>query len=109
MAYNSCGFGEDRNRSRWPKQRAPIALAISEDDGVTWDLRRIVESAEGYCGRLNGSSNRRYGYPVLMQGRDGAIHLAYTWRQRRAIKYVKIDEAWIRGETSLDEGLKYQF
>ena len=109
MAYNSCGFGEDRNRSRWPKQRAPIALAISEDDGVTWDLRRIVESAEGYCGRLNGSNNRRYGYPVLMQGRDGAIHLAYTWRQRRAIKYVKIDEAWIRGETSLDEGLKYQF
>ena len=39
--------------------------------------------------------NREFSYPSLCQTADGAIHLAYTyWRQ--AIKYVRVDEAWIR-------------
>ena len=39
--------------------------------------------------------NREFSYPSLCQTPDGALHLAYTyWRQ--AIKYVRVDEAWIR-------------
>ncbi len=109
LAYNACGFGEDRKEARWPRQRAPITLALSEDDGLTWDLRRIVEGAEGFCGRRNAVNNKRYEYPVLLQGKDGTIHLAYTWGNRRAVKYVRVEEGWIRGEKELDEGLRYQF
>lgn len=109
LAYNACSFGEDRSSTKWPRQRSPITVALSEDDGVTWNYRRIAEGAEGYCGKFNASCNQRYEYPVLLQNQAGDIHLAYTWGNRRSIKYVRIHENWIRGEQKLDEGMRYRF
>ena len=46
----------------------------------------------------NDVNNRRYEYPCLIQGKDGRIHVAYAWGYRKRIKYLCMDEAWIRGE-----------
>jgi predicted neuraminidase len=35
-------------------------------------------------------------YPYLLEGEDGAIHVAYTYF-RRAIKYVRLPQGWIDG------------
>lgn len=82
----------------WGTPRAPLTLAISEDGGLTWPHRRNLETGDGYCMTNNSKDrlNREFSYPSLCQTADGAIHLAYTyWRQ--AIKYVRVDESWIRG------------
>ncbi|MBS7789450.1 exo-alpha-sialidase [Roseococcus sp. SDR] len=81
----------------WGAPRAPLRLALSEDGGLTWPHRRNLEVGDGYCMTNNSKDrlNREFSYPSLCQTADGTIHLAYTyWRQ--AIKYVRVDEAWIR-------------
>jgi predicted neuraminidase len=40
--------------------------------------------------------NREYSYPSIVQSQDGALHIAFTWF-RQKIKYVRVDEAWVRG------------
>jgi predicted neuraminidase len=30
-----------------------------------------------------------YSYPAVIQGRDGVLHLTYTWHRRR-IRYVRL-------------------
>lgn len=81
----------------WGAPRAPMTIALSEDGGLTWPWRRNLEEGDGYCLTNNSKDrlNREFSYPSLCQTPDGALHLVYTfWRQ--AIKYTRIDEAWIR-------------
>lgn len=81
----------------WGAPRAPMTIAVSEDGGRTWPWRRNLEVGDGYCMTNNSKDrlNREFSYPSLCQTQDGALHLAYTfWRQ--AIKYVRVDESWIR-------------
>jgi predicted neuraminidase len=81
----------------WGAPRAPLALALSENGGLTWPHRRNLEVGDGYCMTNNSKDrlNREFSYPSLCQTADGALHVAYTyWRQ--AIKYVRVSEAWIR-------------
>lgn len=98
LAYNAVGFCDDPTRTVWPDQRCPITLAISEDNGKTWPFRRVLEMGEGFVGTHNDINNGRYEYPVLAEGADGCLHAAYTYRGRQCIKYVCVDEKWIRGE-----------
>lgn len=82
----------------WGAPRAPMTLAISEDGGRTWPRRRNLETGDGYCLTNNSKDrrNREFSYPTIRQTPDGALHVAYTyWRQ--AIKYVRVDEAWVKG------------
>jgi predicted neuraminidase len=75
----------------WGAPRAPLTLAISSDRGLTWPLRRHLETGDGYCMTNNSRDrlNREFSYPTLVQGADGTLHIAYTyWRQ--AIKYVRV-------------------
>ena len=92
------GMTSEAERTVWPDQRCPVVLAISEDGGKTWPWRRIIEHGEGFIGPWNDVNNRRYEYPCLIQGKDGRIHVAYAWGYRKRIKYLCMDEAWIRGE-----------
>jgi predicted neuraminidase len=81
----------------WGAPRAPMTIALSEDGGQTWPWRRNLEVGDGFCMTNNSKDrlNREFSYPSLCQTPDGALHLAYTyWRQ--AIKYVRVDEAWVR-------------
>lgn len=58
--------------------RTPLNVAIS-DDGVKW--RRILT--------LEDSPVSQYSYPSVIQGRDGTVHIVYTWRRQR-IKHVAL-------------------
>ena len=57
--------------------RSPLHLAIS-DDGLRW--RDVV--------RLDGGW-REYSYPSIIQDKDGALHVSYTWR-RASIAHARI-------------------
>ena len=81
----------------WGVPRAPMTLAISEDGGRTWPHRRNLETGDGYCMTNNSREkiNREFSYPTILQSPDGALHVAYTY-YRQAIKYVRVDEDWVR-------------
>ena len=97
VIYNPVSFNDDVTRTVWPGRRSPVTIALSEDGGITWPYRRVVEPGEGFCGIWNDCNNRNYEYPVMMQGSDGKIHVAYSWGSRKCMKYVCVDENWIRG------------
>ena len=82
----------------WGAPRAPLTLAVSDDDGHSWRWKRNLEVGDGYCMTNNSADkrNREYSYPSIVQTADGTIHIAYTvFRQR--IRYVRIAEDWVRG------------
>ena len=73
LAYNHGTNGRDNLR-----------LAVSADDGITWQPGPYVEAGAGH----------EYSYPCLVQDRRGRIHLTYTWRRER-IKHVEFNMAWL--------------
>lgn len=68
--------------------REALLLWLSADAGQTWQASRTVEAA------TDGGAD--FTDPVLLQARDGRIHLVYTWRQQR-IKHAVFSEAWLDG------------
>ena len=87
----------------WGAPRAPLTIALSEDDGRTWPYKRNLEVGDGFCLTNNSSQekNREFSYPSIAQTADGAIHIAYT-RFRQRIKYVRIEESWIQAASPKD-------
>ena len=82
----------------WGVPRAPLTLCVSEDGGLTFPLRRVVEDGPGTClsnDPLDGK-NRELSYPAMVEDEDGGLRLAFTFH-RRAIKYVALEKAWIDG------------
>jgi alpha-L-rhamnosidase len=72
-------YNDFRTVAGTPKgPRTPLNAAIS-DDGIHW--RNVLT--------LEGSPISQYSYPSVIQGKDGAIHVVYTWRRQR-IKYAKL-------------------
>lgn len=71
-----------------PNGREALLLWISADEGKTWQASRTVETA--------ADGGAEFSYPALLLGRDGRIHLAYTWR-RQGIKHASFSEAWLDG------------
>lgn len=86
----------DGKSAFWGTPRAPMTLALSLDNGHTWPIRRDLEIGDGYCMTNNSTEkkNREYSYPTLIQGRDGKLHIVFTYFRQR-IKYVRLDEAWV--------------
>jgi predicted neuraminidase len=80
----------------WGTPRAPMTLAISENEGRTWPRKRNLEVGDGYCMTNNSDLglNREFSYPSIKQGSDGALHIAFTYF-RKAIKYVRVSEDWV--------------
>jgi predicted neuraminidase len=78
----------------WGVPRAPLTLAISDDGGRTFPLRRDLDRGSGLALSNNSQDgiNRELSYPSILEGPDGRIHLAYTYH-RRAIRYVRLDRA----------------
>ena len=58
--------------------RSPLNVAVSKDLGLTWTPGPVLESDPG-----------EYSYPSIIQGADGTIHIAYTWKRER-IRYVRL-------------------
>jgi predicted neuraminidase len=59
--------------------RSPIHLAVSQDDGESWLDPEILEEGPG-----------EFSYPAAIQGRDGSLHVTYTWKRER-IRYLRLD------------------
>ena len=83
-------------RAFWGAPRAPMTLALSADDGLTWPWQRNLEVGDGWC--LSNDSarglNREYSYPSLRQSADGALHVAYTVF-RKHIRHARVMPEWI--------------
>lgn len=78
-----------------PKTVLCVSVATG---GHTWTRRRTLEIGDGYCMTNNSAEqrNREYSYPSIVQSADGALHIAFKYFRQR-IKYVCVDEAWVRG------------
>lgn len=85
----------DTRGAFWGTPRSPMTLAISEDSGRTWPIRRNLDVGDGYCLSNNSRDglNREYSYPSIHQGPDGALNIAYTYF-RQAIKFVRVAPQW---------------
>jgi predicted neuraminidase len=57
--------------------RTPLSVLVSEDNGVTWPIRRDLETGPG-----------EYSYPSVIQAADGRVHLVATHRRERIVHYV---------------------
>jgi predicted neuraminidase len=82
----------------WPGLRCPVAVALSEDGGLTWPMIRHMELGEGFVGSENSTNNRQYEYPYLMQASDGRLHLAFAYQNRRGVKWMTFSEQDVMGE-----------
>lgn len=84
-------------RAFWGAPRAPLTLALSKDDGLSWPWQRHLEEGDGHCLSNNSEQrlNREYSYPSLRQTADGALHLAYTvFRQH--IRHARVMPDWVK-------------
>lgn len=80
----------------WGVPRAPMATGFSEDGGLTFPRRILVDDGPGTCLSNNSldGRNRELSYPSLIEGADGSLDLAYTFH-RRAIKHVRLTTTWL--------------
>lgn len=69
--------------SQW---RAPLSLALSEDNGKTFHRVKDLESERG-----------SFGYPAIVQAQDSLIHVTYSYNQA-TIKHVVFNADWLMAE-----------
>ena len=90
-ATNSAPARHGAREAFWGTPRAPVTLAVSNDDGATWSNCADLEIGDGYCLTNNSEQrlNRELSYPSVAQTADGALHVAFTYH-RRAIKHLRV-------------------
>jgi predicted neuraminidase len=74
LVYNHSGKPDND----FDGKRTPLNVAISPD-GKKWYAAAVLENVPG-----------EYSYPAVIQGKDGLIHITYTWK-RKLIKHAVID------------------
>lgn len=86
MAYNHTEDG-----------RHDLTIAISDDDGKSWKWQKQLEHDDR--GERATSSH----YPAIIQGRDGRIHVVYSYHYKdkgegphKTIKYATIQVDWVK-------------
>lgn len=99
IAYNpTASLMAEKGKISWPGLRCPVAVALSEDEGKTFPIIRYMERGEGFYGEENRINNKQYEYPYLMQSKDGNLHLAFAYKNRVSIKYMRFTEEDIIGK-----------
>lgn len=75
----------------WGVPRAPMALALSRDNGASFDEIHVLDGGSGACLSNNSEDgkNKELSYPSILQDPSGDLHIAYTYH-RRAIKYLRL-------------------
>jgi predicted neuraminidase len=84
-------------KARWPSTRWPLSIALSEDDGLNWPWVRDIDTGDGFSGSANWFLNGQLAYPSIVEGLPGELHIAYSWGNRAAIRYVMINEHNVLG------------
>lgn len=67
-----------RKEGEWGGPRTPLNIAVSKD-GENWKQVFTLEDQPG-----------EYSYPAVIQGKDGLVHITYTWK-REKVKHIVID------------------
>jgi predicted neuraminidase len=70
--------------------RSPLNVAVSTDDGKTWQAAAVLETNPG-----------EYSYPAVIQTTDGKVHITYTWKRQR-VKHVTLDPAKLKLQPIVD-------
>jgi predicted neuraminidase len=72
--------------------RYSLVAALSDDEGATWKWKRHLD------GNPQKQSSSQYHYPSVIQGKDGAIHVTYSYfvPEGKSIKHVKLNEDWVK-------------
>jgi predicted neuraminidase len=70
-----------------PTGRCPLSIALSEDGGKTWPYIQDLET--------DSTDGARYGYPGIIQAKDGSLYCSYTNRHGINIRVAHFDETWI--------------
>jgi hypothetical protein len=67
--------------------RHALAISISEDEDPSWKYTRHLELEE----------TAQHHYRAVTQGRDGRIHLVYSYfvQGGRSMKHAVLNEEWI--------------
>ena len=75
----------------WGVPRAPMALALSDDNGASFHIAAVLDEGSGACLSNNSVEglNKELSYPSILQDPSGDLHIAYTYH-RRAIKYLRL-------------------
>ena len=68
-----------------------MAAAISDDEGATWKWKRHLD------GNPETPGANQYHYPSVIQAKDGAIHVTYSYftAEGKAIKHARLTEDWV--------------
>lgn len=76
--------------------RHSLAVSLSNDQGRTWAHTRHLERD------LRGPAATRSHYPSIIQGRDGILHVVYSYHRNdrgqepgKTIKYARFSQAWL--------------
>lgn len=77
LVYNHVKPAPELKNGKGP--RTPLNVAVTVD-GKKWMAALVLED----------SPVSQYSYPSVIQGKDGMVHIVYTWRRER-IKYVRVD------------------
>ncbi len=74
------------------RHRNSLAVSLSEDEGRTWKWTRHLERQE------KGS----YHYPVVIQAKDGTIHVVYSYfvSGGKSMKHAAFPESWVQAGES---------
>ena len=81
LVYNHVGG----TPGKWGGKRTPLNVALSKD-GHTWEAAVVLENEPG-----------EYSYPSVIQTKDDAVHISYTWK-RQKVRHVVLDPAHLSGK-----------
>lgn len=74
--------------------RHSLAVSLSQDEGATWSKPRHLDRSEPGTGS--------YHYPSVLQARDGAIHVTYSYfvEGGKSVKHVRFPLTWLQAGRS---------
>ncbi len=74
------------------RNRHSLVAALSDEEGATWKWKRHLD------GMPSNVVNSQYHYPSVIQAKDGAIHVTYSYfvPEGKSIKHVRLNEEWIK-------------
>lgn len=77
--------------------RHNLSVAVSADEGKTWGWKKSIEND------TRKESTTSSHYPAVIEGRDGRIHISYSYHRNdikpgRTIKYVSFPLSWVKTE-----------
>ncbi|MCK9506945.1 MAG: exo-alpha-sialidase [Pigmentiphaga sp.] len=79
----------ERPEKKWGGKRTPLCIGVSKD-GINWRNIAVLETGDG-----------EYSYPSLIQGKNGLVHITYTWKRKKIVHAVVDPKMIIKNHPSL--------